>query len=744
MSHPRTFCFAVLLLAICQAAVYAGDPPKPNIVHILTDDLGWQDVVCFDVDGDNPYETPNMDRLAKQGRKFMQAYSPSATCAPSRAAYISGQHPVTTGIYHVFGGKLPRPWYEGRAHITSHINPFYRYRLPVTEMTIPRELKKAGYATAHVGKWHLGGRSNGYPFPGEYGFDMSYTQDVTGGKMYYTDPDVWGPKNDVRAYGQGLAVNMRPDRLSGFATDDPNDPFQLDEDGRPFDKPLDVALKWMEKHHGEPFFLNYCTYYVHAPIQTRNRARFEYYCKKFGYDFPTDPGPINKDTPEKPNPYYATMVETLDWMIGNVVTYLEETDDPRNPGHKLIDNTYIIVSSDNGGYEKQGGETMSNNAPLRGGKQDSHEGGVRVPFIVCGPGIPKDTECQTPISLLDLYPTFVDMVGLPPSDNPKLIGCNILPLMKGETDKAKFGDGKARESIYFYFPSYHHAAGSIRKGPWKLYRNVAPGINAAPEIELFRLYNDDGSLADIGEKENLAEAMPELKSELLAELNTFLDEANVTYPYKDPKAVTPMPGQENVPAVLDRGYEKDLVWCNVETGTGKSSIVDAKLLYTVNGSLLEYTKGRREMWFDIPASIEDGKIQAKVPPGTSHAVFCLTDSAGYLITSEPLPSCKEIPFNKPGSSYVKDGYKFRPGLYALIELAEQAAAELESKGGDESLNTEIERAKAVYAASASEETSDEVFCETLRKLRGSIRALKGEVSQADNYYLNLFRPGGKF
>ena len=311
---------------------------------------------------------------------------------------------------------------------------------------------------------------------------------------------------------------MKPDRLTGWATDDPNDRFQLDADGRPFDKTLDVALKWLEKNHDEPFFLNYATYYVHAPIQTRNRERFEYYLEKLGYDeFPTDPGPITKGHPGKMNPYYATMVDTLDWMVGKVVTYLEETDDPRNPGHKLIDNTYIILSSDNGGYLGQSGDTLADNTPLRGGKMHITEGGVRIPFIVSGPGVSKGSVSETPISLIDLYPTFIDMVGLPPSDNPKLDGCNILPIIKGKESVARFADGSERESIYFYFPSYHHAAGSIRKGPWKLYRNVAPGINSAPEIELFRLYKDDGSFNDLGEKHNLAEQMPELTNQLLAE-----------------------------------------------------------------------------------------------------------------------------------------------------------------------------------------------------------------------------------
>ena len=731
---------SMLLLHTAKTAIAEDSQarPKPNIVHILTDDFGWQDPVCFDVDGDTPFETPNLDKLAANGRKFVQAYAPAPTCAPSRAAYISGMYPAHTGIYHVLGGKVPNA--GGGKSSPTYITPFYRYRLPLSEMTIPKELKKAGYVTAHVGKWHVGGRSNGYPFPGNYGFDMSYTEDVDKRAIYYPDPDIWGPRKQIRTQHNGLAEAMKPDRLSAFATNSPHDPFQLDQDGRPFDKTLDVAMKWLKKHHDQPFFLNYCTYYVHYPIQTRNRKLLEYYCKKMGQEFPTDPGLYNVGAEGKVNPYYAAMVDTLDWMIGKVITSLEETDDPRNPGHKLIDNTYIIVSSDNGGLRERLREPITDNSPLRGGKHYLSEGGVRVPFIVSGPTIPRDTVCETPISLVDLYPTFVDMVGLEPFKNPKLDGCNILPLMEGKDSVARFADGSERESIHFYYPNGPHSSSAMRKGNWKVYRNLAPGYNRSPTVALYRLYHDDGSFADIGEQNNLVESMPELANELLAEMDAFNKSAGVTLPYKNPNSSKPLPGQDQVPAVVQRGQDGSQVWVTLETGMNKSPIADATLLYTVNGGPFDYSGGRREMWFQLPAEINGNRIEATVPPGTTHAVFCLVDAQGFLVDSALNASNDSAA--RSNSAAMNDSFAYRPGLFALIELGRDCMAELKRQGkSDARLKQSLAQAVKRYDA---EDVTEKQYHQAIRGLRHSILNLKGTIPHADNEYLNLFRQGDAF
>ena len=346
----------VVALAVAASGLFGGASvvwavPQPNIVHILTDDLGWMDVACYyrAVHGKQSiYETPNMDRIASGGMRFMQAYSPSATCSPSRAAYMAGQYTIHTGVLHVIGGIAPTPF---RADF-PYIDGYYPSRLDLDTPVIADVLKDAGYVTGHIQKWHLGGRSNGYPDPVAYGFDFGWTD----GKDY-NDPEVWDKNmKHKHEYWSGVWLPNYPNRLQGFGTSDPDDPFRVDpaDDDRPFDGVSDLAVRWLDKvkDQDKPFFLNLCPSFVHGPICTRDRKRLEYYCKKMGMPFPATPGKVTDKVDGQVNPYYASMIDSLDWQVGKILSFLETTGDPRNPGHKLIDNTYLIVSSDNGGAER--------------------------------------------------------------------------------------------------------------------------------------------------------------------------------------------------------------------------------------------------------------------------------------------------------------------------------------------------------------------------------------------------------
>jgi arylsulfatase A-like enzyme len=292
--------------------------PSPNVVLLLTDDLGWQDVKAYDIDEPSPYETPNLDAFAKKGVQFWQAYSPAPTCAPSRCAIMSGNHPARAQKTHVVGGAPPTV--SGNKATQRIMDPWYSGRMPANEMTLARVLQQNGYKTGHSGKWHMAINHFAFPQPEDQGFDVT-TAD------------------------RGATSPQKPHRLTDFATTKVTDPYRLDENGFPFHQNNENALTFLKENKQDPFFLYYATFLVHAPIHTRSKQLLEKYCKKLGLLYPTDPE--HWDVKGQNNPYYAAMVEMLDYYVGQVFDYLETTDDPRWPGHKLSENTYIIFTSDN-------------------------------------------------------------------------------------------------------------------------------------------------------------------------------------------------------------------------------------------------------------------------------------------------------------------------------------------------------------------------------------------------------------
>jgi len=723
-----------------------GVKPQPNIVHILTDDLGWQDIACYYRamhDGEESvYETPHMDRLAAKGRRFMQAYSPAPTCAPSRAAYMAGQYTPHTEILSVLGGRLARPYNARHAYM----DPFYSCRLDINTPIIADVLKEAGYTTAHIQKWHIGGRSEGYPGPLDYGFDFSWDW-RTG---HYNDPELYDPSDNKTANPNGVYTPMSPDRITGFAASyDQSQPYALDphDDDRPFDTVVDVAVRWMDKVKDEdqPFFMNFCTKFVHAPFSTRDRKRLEHYCKKMGVPFPTDPGRIANMEPGFRNPYYAAMLDTLDWQVGKIMTFLETTDDPRNPGHKLIDHTYIMVSSDNGGLEKAPiargrdrgqPERVTDNTPLNAGKHKIFEGGIRIPFIIAGPGIEKGSVCDTPIHLIDLFPTYMAMAGAETETALDLDGCNVLPVFLGKDSDVKFADGTVRDSLFWHFPGVTSSSSIIRKGGWKLRLNYAPELNGLPPIMLYKLYNDDGSVCDVGEANNLATSHPEKTNALLAELQEWLAKYDAAMPYKNAQQAggSPLPGTDRVPAVVERQRAGNRLEVLVETGANKSKVVEARLIYTTNGSGLLRERMTKEEWFEAPAVISGGTATAIAPPGMTHGVFYLRDANGFLITSELIPPRAGLGSSKAsGTDLIEDGYAFRPGLLSLIDLAVSAKDNANNAGLNTArLDQEIQSAKAVVKTPVNEQA----YALVLRALRKAIKSL--DVPQAKLPVLNQF------
>ena len=593
----RTLIMALSMLAT-QSTFGAERPEKPNVVLMYIDDLGWQDVTCYDIDEPSPYETPNMDALAKRGVLFWEAYSPAPTCSPSRGAVLAGKHPARLQRTHVVGGRPPKARHETRDRM---IDPWHKGRLGVEETTIAEALKANGYRTGHSGKWHIAIDHFAYPQPADHGFDVTYK-------------------------GRGANTGMKPHRLTGFATDKPDDPYRLDEDGFPKDSVTHNAITFMTESKSQPFFLYYATWLVHYPIITRSKALLEKYCTKLGVDFPTDPKGWPLDGQR--NPYYCAMVEMVDHYCGQLVEYLEETDDPRWPGHKLIENTYLIFSSDNGGTKGGKGETYTDNTPLDGGKGSTKEGGVRVPLIVAGPGIKQGAETKVMANGIDLYPTILAWTETDKPADMQLDGCDLSALLTGDVNDAslvKSASGAVRQAMVHHFPHGAGASSSLRTDGYKLiYRYDHIGTSTRPELELYRLHDEEGARVDFEEAKNIADSMPEKAQAMKAELMTALDAMHASRPYLNPRCREALPNKGKVctPVKAERGGNR----VSVSFKENGAKVVKGYLYYTTNSG------EKSEEWFREEAGLSEGRLSAELPEGTTDHLFGLVDENNFLVT----------------------------------------------------------------------------------------------------------------
>ena len=581
----------------------ADRPEKPNLLLILADDLGWQDLKCYDIDAPSPYETPFIDSLAKEGVLFTQAYSPAPTCAPSRCGIMSGKYPARLNKTHVYGGEVPKPWQEKHYRL---VEPYYKARLEMSEVTIAEALKPYGYFSGHIGKWHMAVNHHSFPQPKDQGFDWTSSH-------------------------LGVSARMRnPDRTGGFATDAANDPYRLDANGFAFDQTTEDAITFLKEANDRPFFCYFATWYVHYPIQTRTKSLLEKYCKKLGIPFPVKDEPMTK--PGQNNPYYASMVEEFDYMVKRVVSYLKETDDPRWPGHKLIENTYVFLTSDNGGMDAHATEIITDNAPLLRGKQWAYEGGIRVPFIITGPGIQKNLQSDVLINGLDIFPTFLKLAGASAPDGVTPDGCDLSALLHENPQNpalVKTADGAVRDTMYWHFPHGRAQHAAIRRGDWKLIQNFDWRDNPAKsEFELYRL-TAGGKRSDIEESKDVSEKYPEKFNELKTDLAKWLGGVNASLPHYSPEFPGTLMNKEKAPAVTGGGHAGGVAWVTFETAP-KAKVEKAFLMYTLNGGA-----GVDEEWFRVPAQLNAaaGRAEAAVPAGTTHFVFTLIDENNFLINS---------------------------------------------------------------------------------------------------------------
>ena len=398
---------------------------RPNVVFFLIDDLGYGDLGCY---GNTFCETPNIDRLAREGTRFTNAYASAPVCSPSRASILTGQSPARLHLTQwIPGVQYPHKKLSEAAsalHLDSSVP------------TIAEQLHRAGYQTAAIGKWHLGG--DGF-LPEDFGFDVNIA-----GDLHAYPPSYFGP--------------FQFHNLTGYTRDD---------------YLTDVLTEKMDAYVQQaaakgPFFLYMAEYSVHLPLEAK-LAMIEKYRRKNG----------GKD---EPDPVYAAMIESTDLALGSLRGTLQRAG--------VAANTIIILTSDNGGVGFQGRNLhrIANNGGLRAGKGFLYEGGVREPLIVHWPGVTQPASlCSVPVIGADFLPTLTQLTRAGAAPQP----CDGIDI------GGHFRGAKAppRDALYWHYPHYSDQggtpSGAIREGDWKLIEFFEDA-----HTELYNLALDPGEQYD--------------------------------------------------------------------------------------------------------------------------------------------------------------------------------------------------------------------------------------------------------
>ena len=468
----RVSVFVAGLALLCAASLPAPAATKLNIVFFLADDLGQRDLGAY---GSTFYETPNLDRLARDGARFTDAYAACPVCSPTRASILTGQWPQRTGVTDYIGAAQPEKWNRN-----TRLRPApYTDRLALDAPTLAKAMKSAGYATFFAGKWHLG--PEGY-WPENQGFDVNRGGIDRGGP--YGGNKYFSPYGNPRL-SDGPEGEHLPDRL---ATE---------------------TAKFITANKDRPFFAYFPFYSVHTPLMAREDLRKKYEDKrarlglveKWGREEPRDVRLVQEHA------VYAAMVEAMDLAVGKVLAKLDELG--------LRENTLVIFSSDNGGLSTSEGWPTSN-LPLRAGKGWLYEGGVRVPLILRWPGVVKSgSVVNTPVSSPDFFPTLLKAVGAKPQTGQVLDGVSLVSPLRGGT--------LSERALFWHYPHYGNQGGApgaaIRRGDWKLIE-----WHEDKRIELFNLAQD------LGEKHDLAASEPQRVAQLRDELHAWQKQVGARFP----------------------------------------------------------------------------------------------------------------------------------------------------------------------------------------------------------------------
>ncbi|QDT08251.1 sulfatase [Planctomycetes bacterium K23_9] len=468
--------FAAALLVLCSTAIAQQShgekvSQRPNFVFFLVDDLGWMDIGA---NGSSFYETPNIDKLADEGVRFTQAYAGSPVCSPTRASILTGKNPARINLTQWIGGPG---------------NPDYERNLPLNEVTFPELLQDAGYKNIFLGKWHLNNREGeGTHWPDKHGFDINVAGHFRGGlyiKNKYFSP--W----DIPNIENGPDGEYITDRLA------------------------EEAVGFINQSYDSPFLVYFSFYQVHAPFSAPKPSVKKYEEKQKTIALTDDvrfredmhAGKQVKFRDRQDHPTYAAMVASMDQAVGRVLEAVKVKG--------LEDNTVVVFFSDNGGLSTSEGMPTAN-TPLKAGKGWLYEGGIREPCIIKWPGVATPAVSDTVITSMDFYPTILQMAGLPLRPDLHKDGKSLVPILKDKTQKL-------HDATYFHYPHRSNQKGSpssaIRKGDHKLIVFFRDGHR-----ELYDLKQD------IGEKQDLADTMPELADSLHDELKSWWKEVDARFP----------------------------------------------------------------------------------------------------------------------------------------------------------------------------------------------------------------------
>ncbi len=446
--------------ALGQSQPLSTSPHKRplNFIFILVDDLGWTDLGCY---GSAFYETPNIDRLARQGMKFKSAYVAAPVCSPSRASILTGKYPARLHLTDWIPGR--KQWPTAKLLV-----PQFNQQLGLDEFILPQALKPAGYVSASIGKWHLGDE----PFyPEKHGFDLNIAGTRRGSPVSYFGPF------DL----PGLQTSQKGEYLT--------------------DRLNQEALKFIVENRERPFFLYLAHFTVHIPLQAKEELIAKYQRKS------VTPGQGHH------NPTYAAMIESLDQGVGEIMKKLDELN--------IAERTVVFLTSDNGGllYEGNRKEAVTSNRPLRAGKGHLYEGGIREPLIVRWPAVVRPgTICDVPVTSTDYFPTILEMAGIARDPSQVFDGVSIVPLLRQT-------EGSVSRALYWHYPHYSNQGGApssaVREGPYKLIEFFEDGRLELYNLEKDVGERDDLAARELRKAAELHQKLKQWRASLNAQMPTL-------------------------------------------------------------------------------------------------------------------------------------------------------------------------------------------------------------------------------